>query len=114
MSTYVCDESEIQAGKCNTFTVNGKKIVIVKTDNGLYATDNKCPHMGLPLTKAKVEGGEIECHFHRARFNIETGNVVQWASFPPVIVNAINAFKKEKPMVIYPVTIEDGKISVTC
>ena len=113
VSSYVCKETDLTENKCHVFTVNNRKILLIKTDKGIYATDHKCPHMGLPLTKSKVHEGEMECPFHRARFNIETGNVVQWANFPPVIVNALNRFRKEKPLMVYPVSMDDGRVSVT-
>jgi len=34
---------------------------------------NACPHMGFPLVRGTVEEGILTCHWHHARFDLETG-----------------------------------------
>ncbi len=114
MSERICHIDQLKLEACNPFTVQGKKINLVRNDQGVFAFDNKCPHMGLPLSVGKVEGNTVECRFHKARFNISSGEVDQWANFPPVLVNAINLVCKEKSLTTYPVQInEAGEIFVS-
>lgn len=113
MSEYVCKVSELVEGKCNTFSIAGQKLNLIKNEKGIFAFENKCPHMGLPLSKAKVSDETVQCSFHHAKFNFETGEVEEWASFPPIIVNAINAFRKPKSLKTFAVTVsEDEDVSV--
>jgi nitrite reductase/ring-hydroxylating ferredoxin subunit len=39
----------------------------------VYAVDNRCPHMGFPLHKGSVRDGILTCHWHHARFDLESG-----------------------------------------
>jgi Rieske [2Fe-2S] domain len=35
--------------------------------------DNRCPHMGYPLTKGSVKDGILVCHWHHWQFDLKTG-----------------------------------------
>jgi nitrite reductase/ring-hydroxylating ferredoxin subunit len=39
----------------------------------VYAVDNRCPHMGFPLHRGSVCDGILTCHWHHARFDLESG-----------------------------------------
>ena len=39
----------------------------------IFAVDNRCPHMGFPLHKGSVCDGILTCHWHHARFDLESG-----------------------------------------
>ena len=39
----------------------------------VYAVDNRCPHMGFPLNQGSVCDGILTCHWHHARFDLESG-----------------------------------------
>jgi nitrite reductase/ring-hydroxylating ferredoxin subunit len=46
----------------------------------VYAVDNRCPHMGFPLHKGSVADGILTCHWHHARFDLESGGTFDpWA-----------------------------------
>ena len=48
--------------------------------DGVYAVDNRCPHMGFPLHRGTVCDGILTCHWHHARFDLSTGGTFdQWA-----------------------------------
>jgi nitrite reductase/ring-hydroxylating ferredoxin subunit len=61
-------------------TVNGKKIIVSKNNDKYCAIENKCPHLGLPLAKGKVEGGVITCPFHGSKFDLCSGKNVGWVN----------------------------------
>ena len=54
---------------------------------------------------------EVECPFHRARFDVRTGEVVEWANFP-IGVQLLNLVRKEKALKTFPVTLQEGKVFV--
>src|SRR5690625_5667688 len=39
----------------------------------IHAVDNRCPHMGFPLDRGSVCDGILTCHWHHARFDLESG-----------------------------------------
>jgi nitrite reductase/ring-hydroxylating ferredoxin subunit len=60
----------------------------------VYAVDNRCPHMGFPLQKGSVADGILTCHWHHARFDLESGGTFDpWAddvqTYPTVIEDGI-------------------------
>jgi nitrite reductase/ring-hydroxylating ferredoxin subunit len=58
----------------------GESVVLFHHENEVYAVDNRCPHMGFPLSKGTVEDGILTCHWHHARFELSCGDTFDiWA-----------------------------------
>jgi len=59
--------------------------ILIIYDNGrVFALDNRCPHMGFPLERGSVEDGILTCHWHHARFDLESGCTFDlWADDVP-------------------------------
>jgi 3-phenylpropionate/trans-cinnamate dioxygenase ferredoxin subunit len=53
----------------------------------------------------------VQCPFHRARFDIRTGKVVDWANFPPGI-QMLNVVRGEKALRTYKVSVEGGSVNI--
>ena len=52
----------------------GYRPILVVYDRGrVFALDNRCPHMGFPLERGTIEDGILTCHWHHARFDLESG-----------------------------------------
>ena len=50
----------------------------------LYAFENLCTHDDGPLDQGELDGFEIECPRHLARFDVRTGDVKRGPAFLPV------------------------------
>ena len=48
-------------------------IVVFWHDGTPYAVDNRCPHMGFPLSRGTIRDGVLTCHWHHARFDLQSG-----------------------------------------
>ncbi len=108
----VCSEEDIPLGEKKAVKVDGEKILIFHLEDGFYATQNSCTHMAAPLSKGKVIDLErIQCPFHRARFDIRSGEVLDWANFPPGI-QIFNFIRSEKALKTYKVTRQEGNLMV--
>ena len=58
----------------------GQAIALFRHEGEVYAVDNRCPHMGFPLSRGTVEDGILTCHWHHARFELEEGDTFDpWA-----------------------------------
>jgi nitrite reductase/ring-hydroxylating ferredoxin subunit len=70
----------------------GHDIVVFYNEGDVYALDNRCPHMGFPLTRGSTKDGILTCDWHHARFDLKTGGCFDlWADDVPVFqVNIIN------------------------
>ena len=64
----------------------GHRPILVIYDRGrIFALDNRCPHMGFPLERGSVEDGILTCHWHHARFDLESGCTFDlWADDVPI------------------------------
>jgi 3-phenylpropionate/trans-cinnamate dioxygenase ferredoxin subunit len=110
----ICTTEELAVGEKKFFLVGKESIIVYHLADGFYATQRYCSHTFAPLEGGKlVEGCQIQCPFHRARFDVRTGSVVQWANFPPGI-QMLNAVRNEKPLKTYAVQVRDGKVFVDC
>jgi nitrite reductase/ring-hydroxylating ferredoxin subunit len=74
----VARAEDIPAGGMKPYKVNGKSIVVAHAGGTFYAVENRCPHLGLPLSAGKVEGTNITCPFHGSKFDLITGENMDW------------------------------------
>ena len=109
----VCRTDDIAKGQMKAFSVGGEKVVVYHLKDGFYATQANCTHVFAPLAKGRiVDGCRVQCPFHRARFDIRTGEVIDWANFPPGI-QVFNIVRSEKALKTYKVSVRDGEVRVS-
>lgn len=70
---YFAQRSDrLKRGSMVAKTLLGEPIVIARDAEGLpFAMRDICPHRGIPLSKGRFDGHEIECSYHGWRFNKE-------------------------------------------
>ena len=56
--------------------LGGQKIALFRVDGMLYALSDTCTHRGGPLSEGSVEGAQVTCPWHGAKFDITTGAVL--------------------------------------
>ncbi len=78
--------------------VNDVMIAVFNIDGDYYAIEDICTHDGAELTGGKVEGDQIICPRHGARFAIKTGEALT----PPAY----------EPVTTFPVRVKNGMIQV--
>ena len=108
----VCRTDDLQQGQMKAFAVAGENVLLYHLPTGFFATQSKCTHTFAPLAFGKIiDGCKVQCPLHRARFDIRTGEVVEWANFPPGI-QLLNAVRGEKALRTYKVSVKDGNVRV--
>jgi len=108
----VCRTDELKTGQMKAFTVADQKIVVYHLDDGFYATQASCTHLFAPLAKGKIlDDCKVQCPFHHARFDIRTGEVIDWANFPPGI-QLLNVVRGQKALKTYKVSVKAGAVQV--
>lgn len=101
-----------------TFTIEGVSVVVARVDGRACAVLNKCPHVGLPLAGGKREGNAIVCPWHGSRFDLCSGENLDWVQgvagikLPSWSRQIIALGKKPTPVQSFPVTEEDGKLYI--
>jgi nitrite reductase/ring-hydroxylating ferredoxin subunit len=62
-----------------------RPILVIYDRGRVFALDNRCPHMGFPLERGSLEDGILTCHWHHARFDLESGCTFDlWADDVPI------------------------------
>lgn len=108
----VCKVDELPLGEMKAFSVGAEKIALYHLEDGFFATQANCTHMFAPLAKGKLlDDCKVQCPFHRARFDIRTGEVIDWANFPPGI-QLLNVVRGEKALKTYKVSVKDNQVRV--
>ena len=49
-------------------------ILLAHTSRGIYATDDRCPHMSAPLSIGELDGCIVACPLHDGRFDLDSGD----------------------------------------
>jgi nitrite reductase/ring-hydroxylating ferredoxin subunit len=88
--------AELVARGCTLVSAGGRGVAVFAHEGRFYAVDNRCPHMGFPLSRGTVRDGLLTCHWHHARFDLEGGGTLDpfadnVRSFP-VLVDADEVF----------------------
>ncbi len=65
--------SDFEKNGCISAQVNGHTLALFQYGERIYAVDNRCPHMGFPLSKGRISDGILTCYWHYARFDLATG-----------------------------------------
>ncbi|SIR80068.1 Ferredoxin subunit of nitrite reductase or a ring-hydroxylating dioxygenase [Haladaptatus litoreus] len=76
----VADADELREEGRLLVNRNGRSLALFYHEGEFRAVDNRCPHMGFPLTEGSVEDGILTCHWHHARFELSCGDTFDpWA-----------------------------------
>jgi nitrite reductase/ring-hydroxylating ferredoxin subunit len=67
---------ELQKRGCTVISAGGHGIAVFAHEGGFSAVDNRCPHMGFPLSRGTVRDGLLTCHWHHARFDLVGGGTL--------------------------------------
>lgn len=109
---YLVDADSMSVDSMRSFKVGEDNVLLVRLTDGFYATQARCTHLFMPLEKGKLlDGGRLQCKFHRAQFDVRTGKVCEWVSFPPG-VQLLNFMRGEKDLKTYATRVDGGKVYV--
>jgi 3-phenylpropionate/trans-cinnamate dioxygenase ferredoxin subunit len=97
-----CAAGELIEGRAFRADVEGSSVLLLTSSDQLLAIGNQCTHQGAGLDRGVVRiAGSVKtvtCPAHGSMFNLETGRVMR----PPAT----------KPVPVYDVKIEDGRVFV--
>ncbi|WP_129287453.1 non-heme iron oxygenase ferredoxin subunit [Streptomyces sp. GZWMJZ-114] len=96
--TYLCRLEALTEGLPRRFVTEGVPVALVLTEDQVFAIYDTCSHSAVSLSEGEVDGCTIECWLHASRFDLRSGKPLD----PPAT----------RPVPVYPVRIEDGKVYV--
>ncbi|MCE2998462.1 MAG: non-heme iron oxygenase ferredoxin subunit [Betaproteobacteria bacterium] len=94
----VAAAGDIAPGSCKVVDADGTRIAVYNLDGEFHAIEDVCTHDGGELASGAVEGGEVICPRHGARFCIRTGDALSAPAYEPTAK--------------LPVRIENGTVQV--
>jgi 3-phenylpropionate/trans-cinnamate dioxygenase ferredoxin subunit len=75
---------DVPPGKTLVVEAGGKSIVLVNSRDQIFAVINRCSHAEEPLACGRARNGWIACPVHGARFDLETGAVMNPPATQPI------------------------------
>ncbi|MBS3054316.1 MAG: non-heme iron oxygenase ferredoxin subunit [Candidatus Aenigmarchaeota archaeon] len=94
----VANKWEIKEGEPKAVEIDGKEVMLSNVGGKIFAVSDICSHKQCSLSGGFMEGFEITCPCHMARFDVRNGKVMA----PPATVDIKS----------YPVKIEGDDILV--
>lgn len=94
----VADDGELGAGQMKAFELAGKRLLLVNTEDRLYAIDEMCSHEDYSLALGCIKGQRIKCSLHGSFFDLATGQPLDEPA--------------DEPICTYPVKVVDGRVWV--
>jgi 3-phenylpropionate/trans-cinnamate dioxygenase ferredoxin subunit len=78
----------------------GRRIVVVRIDEEVFALEDRCSHEDYPLSEGEVDAEfcEIECFKHGSTFSLRTG--------------VPQCLPATRPVRVYPVAVREGTVVV--
>jgi nitrite reductase/ring-hydroxylating ferredoxin subunit len=118
-TTRIAGSDEIKTGALFSTTVDGTKLLLSRVDGEVKGVIDKCTHLNMPMRKGKFDGQVITCPFHGSRFDIATGENLDWVTgvmgikAPKWACKLIEMGKKPAPLTTLAIEERDGDIYVS-
>ena len=94
----VAGVADVPVGTLKGVDANGVAIVLANVDGAICALQDRCSHEEYPLSDGELDGDQIICAYHGARFDACTG--------------ARRALPAVLPVPTFPVDVRDGEVYV--
>lgn len=95
----VAREGSLGEGEYAIVEVEGIEVAVFHVEGCYYAIEDSCTHDGGDIAHGRLDGCEIICPRHGARFCLKTGKVLK----PPAY----------EDLATYPVRVREGRIQVS-
>jgi nitrite reductase/ring-hydroxylating ferredoxin subunit len=110
---------DVRDGAVFAASLQGTNVGLTRVNGTVQAFVNKCPHLGLKLTKGKITAGAITCPFHGSSFDLTTGAEEGWVTgimgvkMPGVVCNVLAMGKTPQGLKKLAASEAGGKVFVT-
>jgi 3-phenylpropionate/trans-cinnamate dioxygenase ferredoxin subunit len=94
----VASADDIPQGSCVVVDIDDAKIAVYNLGGRFFAIEDVCTHDGGELASGRLEGEQVICPRHGARFCIRTGAALS----PPAY----------EPVHCFPLRVENGSIQI--
>jgi uncharacterized membrane protein/nitrite reductase/ring-hydroxylating ferredoxin subunit len=91
-------EDELGIDQMKLVHVDGRRLVLARTEEGFVAFDDHCTHRGASLAGGSMICSTVQCPWHGSQFDVRTG--------------AVKAGPAEEPIATYAVEEHDGQLRI--
>ncbi|HXV96711.1 MAG TPA: Rieske 2Fe-2S domain-containing protein [Gaiellaceae bacterium] len=88
---------DLPPGSSRTVQAGEQEVALFHCDDGFYATQAECLHMGGPVGRGKLDGCVVACPWHGWQYDVRTGE---------------NEFDRTLKLETYEVVVEGGEVKV--
>ena len=74
----------VPPGTAKVYEVRDRFVAVCNVDGSFFAVDDVCTHDEGSLDQGELDGFEIECPRHMARFDVRTGEVKAMPAVVPI------------------------------
>jgi toluene monooxygenase system ferredoxin subunit len=64
---------ELWVGELRGCVVAGRRVLLLRVDSGVYAYEDRCAHLGIPLSDGTLRDGVLTCSAHGFTYDALTG-----------------------------------------
>jgi anthranilate 1,2-dioxygenase ferredoxin component len=72
----IVTDAELAEGDKVATKINGWHVLLARTDEGLFAINDRCTHQASLLSTGRIRRGAVMCPLHGARFEVATGKCI--------------------------------------
>jgi len=95
---FVATPEDLPPGSWMVVDIDDVQIAVFNVAGEFYAVEDECTHDHACLTGLPLEGHEVVCPRHGARFDLRTGEALSAPAY--------------EPLTTFPTRVDDGRIEV--
>ena len=98
MQVKVCNVDMVPVESMKQFYLSDLEILVVNFGGNFFCLDGRCTHAGAPLGEGTLTGEVLTCPWHGSQFKVTDGSVLRGPT--------------EKPLKVYPSTVNNGSVFI--
>ena len=71
---------ELWGGELTRVLVGSRPVLLVRTGDRVVAYEDRCAHLGVPLSQGRLDGDVLTCGAHEWQYDVNTGRGINPAS----------------------------------
>lgn len=91
-------QDDLETNQMQLIHASGRRFVLARSEKGLVAFDDRCPHRGGSLAGGSMMCGTVQCPWHGSQFEVTSG--------------ALKAGPSKEGIRSYEVKVENGKVVI--
>lgn len=64
---------ELWIGEMRAVSAGGRRVLVLRVEEGVFAYEDRCAHLGVPLSEGTLSDGVLTCRAHHYQYDARTG-----------------------------------------